>query len=85
MGATCTVQTYRNSCKFFSESDKKKKKKKKLAKVISKIQVSYPGPSWPSCSVEVTLCKTLQSPSLVLVKPRKNNNVSCCRDMAEIL
>ena len=23
MGATCTVQTYRNSCKFFSESDKK--------------------------------------------------------------
>ena len=23
MGVTCTVQTYRNSCKFFSESDKK--------------------------------------------------------------
>ena len=47
MGATCTVQTCRNSCKFFSESDKKKKKK--LAMVISKIQVSDPGPSWPSC------------------------------------
>ena len=26
MGATCTSQTYRNSCKFFSESKKKKKK-----------------------------------------------------------
>ena len=24
MGATCTIQTYRNSCKFFSESDQKK-------------------------------------------------------------
>ena len=24
MGATCTLQTYRNSRKFFSESDKKK-------------------------------------------------------------
>ena len=23
MGATCTVQTYRNSCKFFSKSNKK--------------------------------------------------------------
>ena len=44
MGATCSVQTYRNSCKFFSESDKKK-----LAMVISKIQVSDSGPSWPSC------------------------------------
>ena len=44
MGATCTVQRYGNSCKFFSESDKKKKKK--LAMVISKIQVSDPGPSW---------------------------------------
>ena len=29
MEASCTVQTLRNSCKFFSESDKKKKKKKK--------------------------------------------------------
>ena len=28
MEAFCTVQTLRNSCKFFSESDKKKKKKK---------------------------------------------------------
>ena len=32
----------RNSCKFFFESDKQK-----LAGVISKIQVSDPGPSWP--------------------------------------
>ena len=38
--------TYRNSCKFFTESDKKK-----LAMVISKIQVSDLGPSWPSCFV----------------------------------
>ena len=30
--------------------------------------------------------KTLQSPSIVLVKPRKDmDNVSCCRDMPEIL
>ena len=36
--------------------------------------------------VEVSLVKTLQSPSLVLVKLRKDmNNVSCCRDMTEIL
>ena len=34
----------------------------------------------------VSLSKTLQSPSLVLVKPRKDiNNVSCRRDMTEIL
>ena len=44
MEASCTVQTLRNSCKFFYESDKKK-----LAKAISKNQVSDPGPSWPSC------------------------------------
>ena len=32
--------------------------------------------------VGVTLGKTLRSPSLVLVKPRKDmNNVNCCRDM----
>ena len=36
--------------------------------------------------VGVSLGKTLPSPSLVLVKPRKNmNNVSCGRDMTEIL
>ena len=36
--------------------------------------------------VGVSLGKTLQSPSLVLVKPRKDmNNVSCCRDITEIL
>ena len=30
--------------------------------------------------------KTLQSPSLALVKTRKDmNNMSCCRDMTEIL
>ena len=44
MEASCTVQTLRNSCKFFSESDKKK-----LARAISQNQVSDPGPSWPSC------------------------------------
>ena len=44
MGTTCTVQSQRNSCKFFSESDKQK-----LARAISKTQVSDPGPSWPSC------------------------------------
>ena len=38
------------------------------------------------CFVGVSLGKTLQSPSLVLVKPRKDmNNVSCRRDMTEIL
>ena len=36
--------------------------------------------------VGVSLDKMLQSPSLVLVKPRKDmNNVSCRRDMTEIL
>ena len=45
MEASCTVQTKRNSCKFFSESDNKKI----LARAISKNQVSDPGPSWPSC------------------------------------
>ena len=36
--------------------------------------------------VGVPLGKTLQSPSLVLVKPRKDmNNVSYCRDITEIL
>ena len=36
--------------------------------------------------VGVSLGKTLQSPSLVLVKPRKDmNNVICRRDMTEIL
>ena len=44
MEASCTVQTERNSCKFFSENDKKK-----MAGAISKNQVSDPGPSWPSC------------------------------------
>ena len=45
MEASCTVQTIRNSCKFFSESDKKK-----MARGISKNQGSDPGPSWPSFS-----------------------------------
>ena len=44
MGATCTVLTWRNSRKFLSESNKKE-----LVVVLSKIQVSYPGLSWPSC------------------------------------
>ena len=36
--------------------------------------------------VGMYLGKTLQSPSLVLVKPRKDmNNMSCRRDMTEIL
>ena len=36
--------------------------------------------------VEVSIGKTLQSPSLVPVKPRKDmNNVSCRCDMTEIL
>ena len=47
MEASCTVQTKRNSCKFFSENDTKKKKK--MARAISKNQVSDLGPSWPSC------------------------------------
>ena len=34
--------------------------------------------------VEVSLGKTLQSPSLVLLKPREDmNNVSCCHGMTE--
>ena len=44
MEASCTVQTQRNSCKFFSENDNKK-----TARAITKNQVSDPGPSWPSC------------------------------------
>ena len=36
--------------------------------------------------VEVSFVKTLRSPSLVQVKPRKDmNNVSCCRDKTEKL
>ena len=35
-------------------------------------QVSDKGPSWSSCFVGLSLSKTLQRPSLVLVKPRKN-------------
>ena len=36
--------------------------------------------------VEVSLGKTFHSPSLLLDKPRKDmNNVSCRRDMTEIL
>ena len=42
------------------------------------------GSSW--FFVRVSLSKTLQSPRLALVKPRKDmNNVSCCLDMTEIL
>ena len=36
--------------------------------------------------IGVSLGNTLQSPSIVLVKPEKDmNNVSCCFDMTEIL
>ena len=51
MGAIYILQTYRNSCKFFSESDQKKK----MAMVISEIQVSDPGPFWPSCILSRTI------------------------------
>ena len=45
---TCTVQTYRIFCEFFS--------RKKLTMVISKI---YPGPSWFSCLLFLLLeCNT---------------------------
>ena len=73
MEASCTVQTLRNCCKFFSESDKKK-----LARAISKNQVSDPGPSWPSsfllarlrttCSrgaFRVVLCLSSSPPKLL--------------------
>ena len=37
-------------------------------------------------SIGVSLGKTLQSPSLVLVKPKKDmNNVSCGRNVTEVL
>ena len=40
----------------------------------------------PVFFVVVSLVKALKSPSLVLVKPRKDlNNVNCRRDMTEIL
>ena len=47
MGATCTVQTI----EILVNSSLKAtiKKNKKMAMVISEIQVSNPGPSWPSC------------------------------------
>ena len=52
-------------------------------------QKGFPGSSRTGSSgafMRVTLGKTLQSPSLLLVKPRKEmNNVSCRRDMTEIL
>ena len=51
-----------------------------------------PGVMGSSCTgssgffVGISLGKTLQSPSLVLMKPRKDmNNVSCRRDISEIL
>ena len=56
MGATCTVRTLKNSCKFFTESDKKK-----LAQVISKIQVSNPVPFWPSCFFFHNVFKSIMS------------------------
>ena len=62
MEASCTVQTLRNSCKFFSESDIKK-----LARAISKNQVSDPGPSWPSCSYIIVMYKCQISVKLELV------------------
>ena len=43
-GGHFALHRQRNSCKSFSERDKKK-----MAGVISKTQVSDPGPSWPSC------------------------------------
>ena len=44
-GATCTVQTYKNSV------NSSVKATKKMATVISKIQMSDHGPSWPSRSL----------------------------------
>ena len=61
MEASCTVQTLRNSCKFFSENDIKK-----LARAISKNQVSDPGPSWPSCYIMFT---KVRGPSLDIDAP----------------
>ena len=63
MGATCTVQTYRDSCEFFSKSDKKK-----LAMVISKIQVSDPWPFWPSCCEPFSLSQVLSDINHKLIK-----------------
>ena len=39
-GASCTIQTLRNYCKFFYESNKKQ-----LAMVLSEIQMNDLGPS----------------------------------------
>ena len=44
MGATCSAQTKEILVNSF------RKGQKKMARVISKTQVSNPGPSWPSCS-----------------------------------
>ena len=55
------LQTFRNYCKFFSESDKKK-----LAMVISKVQVSDPGPSWTACLLLSQCFLPIQGLKLVL-------------------
>ena len=66
--------------KYFSESDKKK-----LARVISKIQMSDPGPYWPSCFtifskpffprlVEIVIvCKPLPKQALVFTCPHNKS------------
>ena len=60
---------------------------------VVKCSTHNPGVPGSSCTgssvfffVGVSLGKTLESPSLVLVKPGKDmNSVSCRRDMTEIL
>ena len=53
---------------------------------VVKCSTRNPGVLLLSFFVDVSLGKKLQSPSLVLVKPRKDsNNVSCHCDMTEIL
>ena len=50
------------------------------------VSTRYPTHNHQVMSPTLSLGKTLQSPSLVLVKPRKDmNNVSCRRDITEIL
>ena len=51
MGATCTIQTQRNSCKFVSKSDQKKR----FGYGHLIIQVSDPVPSLPSCLISLEL------------------------------
>ena len=58
---------------------------------VAKCLTRTPGVSGSSCNgpsvffVGVSLAKTLQNPSLVLVKPRKvHEKCKCCRDMTKI-